>query len=145
MTVGYFDSSVLIAMLLKEARSEQAGKLWAQQEARVSSLLLSAECWVTMRRHFLRLGTESSASWLEERGEFLQAALGGMELKRTDEEILELIRKEPRLAECRTLDAIHLATALLFKSRMGEGFALVSFDQKMRETAGRLGLSLLPS
>src|SRR5690242_4719984 len=112
MTVAYFDSSVLLAMLLQEARETEAGNLWKSLPTKVSSLLLSAECWVSLRRHFLRNGKEPSEKWLKERDEFLTEALAGIELKRMDEETLTLLKGQPILADCRTLDAIHLATAL---------------------------------
>jgi predicted nucleic acid-binding protein len=142
---AYFDSSVLLSIVLNEARSARAASVWEDQESKVSSILLGAECWTSMRRHFLRVGTTPPSGWLEERTGFLLDFLSDVELKQVDKEVLSLLQKESALAECRTLDAIHLATALLFRERSDEDFFLVSFDEKMRRTAAKLKLEVLPA
>jgi predicted nucleic acid-binding protein len=43
----------------------------------------------------------------------------------------------------RTLDAIHLATALLAKSLVPD-LALLSLDERVRRSATQLGLTVLP-
>ena len=50
----------------------------------------------------------------------------------------------PALGECRTLDALHLATALELRSRWGGAMAICSLDAEMLATAGHLGFELLP-
>lgn len=43
----------------------------------------------------------------------------------------------------RSLDAIHLASALLVADSLPD-FALLSFDRRVRATGSRLGLRILP-
>jgi hypothetical protein len=53
-----------------------------------------------------------------------------------------VIRSEQRLAQCRTLDAIHLGTALFLNTNNDQGgLTLCSFDQEMLKLAECLGLN----
>lgn len=144
MNTVYFDSSALLSVVLKAARAAELSLLWEKAESKVSSILLEAECWIGLRRHWMREGVTPDAGWMSERSDFLSGVLTELDVKQIDGNIISMIRKEPVLAECRTLDAIHLATALLFKSKSDEGFRLVSLDQKMRQIAMKLNLDVLP-
>ena len=44
----------------------------------------------------------------------------------------------------RTLDAVHLATALLFREALSQPVAIASCDRVMRENARELGFALVP-
>ena len=144
MGAAYFDSSALLSVVLKETRADELSKLWEKTERKVSSILLEAECWIGLRRQWAREGSAPDAEWMAERSEYLSGVLSELDVKPVDGTILSMIRNEPILAECRTLDAVHLATALLFKSKSDDGFSLVTLDQRMRLTARRLRLEVLP-
>jgi predicted nucleic acid-binding protein len=145
MALAYFDSSVLMAVLLGESRAEEAATLWINREDKVSSILVEVECLNALRRYASRLGKTVSAKWLEEKISFLGESLTDLTSKHMDGEILSVVKAEAGLSDCRTLDAIHVATALYFKSKSGEDLDLVSFDDRMRETAKKLGLNVLPA
>ncbi len=68
-----------------------------------------------------------------------------LEYKRIDDDILDIIRKNAFLANCRSLDAIHVATALYFKPYQDEPIQIVTLDSRMRETAGKAGFTVLPA
>ena len=145
MIRAYFDSSVLVAILLGESTSSEAASLWEQNTNRVSSLLLEAECFITLQRQAPRAGKILAPAWAKERIEFLAEFLDEITLQKVDDEIVRVLRREPLLAECRTLDAIHLATALFFHERAArEDFVIVSFDKRLRETAAKLNMKVLP-
>lgn len=145
MSLAYFDSSVLLTVLLGEPRAEEASKLWLEYEEKVSSILMEAECLNGLRRYAARVGKKIPPKWLEEKSIFLAESLSDLTAKHVDGEILSVIKAERRLSDCRTLDALHVATALYFKSKNEESLALVSFDDRMRETAKKLGLDVLPA
>jgi predicted nucleic acid-binding protein len=145
MPLAYFDSSVLLTVLLGEPRAEEASKLWLEYEDKVSSILVEAECLNGLRRYAARMGKKVPSKWLEEKSNFLGESLTDLTAKHVDGEILSVVRAESGLADCRTLDAIHVATALYFKSKSEESLTLVSFDDRMRETAKSLGLNVLPA
>ena len=67
-----------------------------------------------------------------------------MDCKRVDDDIEEMVRMNSALADCRALDAIHIATALFFKPHHDAQITIVTLDRRMGETAGRLGFPVLP-
>jgi predicted nucleic acid-binding protein len=144
MPIAYFDSSVLLSILLQEERATAMAELWDSYPERVSSILLGTECWIVMKRQFLSAKRQPSAGWWEERSRALDAALASLQIKPVDSSILEELRKTAALAECRTLDAIHLATALYYRAKSGEDLILVSLDDRMRKTAAKLKMKILP-
>lgn len=145
MKVAYFDSSALLSVLLQEAKADTAAALWNQFTRRVSSILLNAECWIGMRRHFARSGLDPKKGWLEERAEFLSGALATVQITPVDGRILEIMKAQAELADCKTMDALHLATALHFSAKNDEGLVVVSLDERMRQTAKKLKLEVLPA
>lgn len=145
MPLAYFDTSILLSILFKEEKSKIAADLWDRHPDRVSSILLDAECWTGMRRHFKHSKVKAPSSWLKERATFLEAALTGVSRKLVDAEVLVSLKEHDELTECRTLDAIHLATALFFRRKTDEGIVVISFDERMRQTAKKLKLDVLPA
>ena len=145
MSAAYFDSSVLLAVLLNESRSEVCEPIWNAQKIRVSSILLGAECWTGVRRHFLRVGIGIQAKWKEERIAFLEKALDQVELKSVDSEIMDILKKNPKLADCRTLDAVHLASAIYFREQADGELFFVTLDPQMRESALKFQFKVLPA
>lgn len=145
MPIAYFDSSVLLAMLLQESRSGVCAALWDKHTQRVSSILLNAECWTAMRRHYARLNIAPVSEWVEDRTEFLAEALTTVQIMPVDSQVLEILRARTELADCKTLDALHLATALYFGTKGDDTLVIVSLDQKIRQTAKKLKLEVLPA
>ena len=60
-----------------------------------------------------------------------------------EEQILERARQVFPLEPVRTLDAIHLATALVLREAVGP-LTLLSLDRRVRENAAALGFDVLP-
>jgi predicted nucleic acid-binding protein len=81
---------------------------------------------------------------LRERSDFLEKSLAEIHLKDIDASVLTVLEREIGLADCRTLDALHLATALYMRERASEGFKLVTLDERMRQTAVKFKLDILP-
>jgi predicted nucleic acid-binding protein len=145
MKVAYFDSSALLSVLLQEAKAETAAALWDQFTQRVSSILLNAECWIGMRRYYARNRLEPRKGWLRERTEFLARALATVQIMPVEGRILEIMNSHAELADCKTLDALHLATALHFSTKGDDGLVVVSLDERMRQAARNLNLEVLPA
>jgi predicted nucleic acid-binding protein len=55
---------------------------------------------------------------------------------------MNIVRTENRLAPCRSLDAIHIATALLFQNACPEDFTFFTFDERQAAVAKAVGLKL---
>lgn len=136
----YVDSSVLISILKNDAQAPQAEAIWSQQTSPVSSVLLEAECVTVLRRTYPQFKKEFPENWLKIKEEGLALRLAEVELKMVDEEVMDIIRTERRLAPCRSLDAIHVATALLFQQASPNDFTFFTFDERQAAVAKAVGL-----
>jgi predicted nucleic acid-binding protein len=135
----YFDASVVVSLVKRNPGSVRAAELWIAEMNRVSSTLLAVECMTAVRRG----GAEGwpSAGEVEPR---LDLILGEVTFKQLDADIVEIVKRTPALARCRSLDVVHLATALHFAERSDEPLALATFDARMAEVAASVGLRVVP-
>lgn len=143
--VRYYDSSVLLAAILGQQLPETFTSLWDSAEKRLSSALLRIECLVGIRRAGVLQGESADGGWVEQRIAELGRYTDELDCKRPDDEIEEIIRRTPALSDCRTLDAVHIATALLFRPLFGEPITMVSVDKRMRKVAERMGFPIMPA
>jgi predicted nucleic acid-binding protein len=123
--VIYLDTSVALAHLLGEDRVPPAA-LW--DHVLVSSRLLEYELWT--RVHARGVGRAA--------GEAARALLGRVALAELSPMVLERAL-EPFPSPVRTLDALHLATAAYLRAQ-GQPVQLATYDERMAEAAGRLGI-----
>ncbi len=142
--IRYFDSSAILAKLLGQEPDPVVAELWQSSEERLASSLLIIECVVGIRRAARRRGFQGDDSWAHLRIAAADQAFGEVTFKPVDQSIEEIVRSTPILAECRTLDAIHVATALHFQPFSEGRFEIVTLDKRMKEVAGRLGLKAVP-
>lgn len=126
MSIAYLDSSSLIKLVNKEPETAALRKYLRSVEVRVSSQLARAEVLRTARV----LGGNASR--------VAKDVLGRVRLLSIDAELLErsAVIDPPTL---RTLDAIHLASALSFGSELDE---LVTYDKRMLSAAQQLGITV---
>jgi predicted nucleic acid-binding protein len=139
--IGYAESSAVLTWLLGEPGEAEVRKLLADAERVLASTLTRVECARALARGVisdrlaptdelaaLQLLDIVSASWvtLEMTGRVLDRACARFP-------------HEP----VRTRDALHLATALMFHEAHGR-LTIVSLDDRIRENAASLGLSVAP-
>lgn len=136
---AYFDSSVLLSLILGDVHAQRAQALWHEELERVSSILLPLECSTVLRRV---PGLDWSPAARERAHEQVATATRELALKPVDEDIANLIRSTEALSQCRTLDAIHVATALFFRSGAAE-LRICTFDTRMADVASRLGFQVV--
>jgi predicted nucleic acid-binding protein len=121
----YIDSSVVLAQLFAEDRRPRA-MLWNQ--VLVSSRLLEYEVW----------NSAFARSQQPDRTE-IAALLGKVDM--TELSVLALRRAlEPFPVPVRTLDALHLATAV-FLNIESDPVQLASYDGRMLDAARALGIA----
>jgi len=125
--VIYLDTSVALAELLAEDRRPDP-RLW--EELLVASRLLEYELWT--RLHGRKAGRSH--------GEAARELLSRVALVELAPPVLARAL-EPFPRPVRTLDALHLATALFLQERQQE-VTLVTYDERMAEAARALGLRL---
>jgi predicted nucleic acid-binding protein len=126
VSVAYLDSSALVKLVTREPESAALRKHLRPLDRRISSVLARAEVLRTAR--ILGRGPLRVA----------RAVLRRMELVSIDPDLLEraAFLDPPTL---RTLDAIHLATALLMGDQLSE---VVTYDQRMIDAAEVLGVQV---
>jgi uncharacterized protein len=125
MKAFYLDSSAFVKVVVEEPESPHIRGFLARQEARrVSSALLRAEAARAVRY----LGPDALFG--------TRTALRRVDLITIDDRILDSAGVlEPAIV--RTLDAIHLATALALGDDLA---AVLTYDERMMEGAKLLGL-----
>jgi predicted nucleic acid-binding protein len=127
VTALYLDSSAFVKLLVEEQESGALRAFLASSpaERRVSSTLLRTEVLRAVRH----LGSGALTA--------VREGLRRIDLIGIDDRILDAAGiLEPRIL--RTLDAIHLATALTLGNDLA---AVVTYDDRMTEAARMLGLS----
>ncbi len=128
----YIDTSFLLAIIRQELAALVA--IWEQDEVRISSILLHAESLLTL----CRLGRAADTERM------LEELISEVSLRTVDAGIIGVLASEAHLAGCRTLDALHLATALDFRRRTGIEPVVGSLNQRLLSIATDLGFRLQP-
>lgn len=138
----YAESSGVLAWLLDEAPSGTVRQLLAAADVVVASDLTLIECDRVLLRA-AAVGELSEADSADRRA-YLTAAAAHWHILRIGPDIVERARQPFPGDPIRTLDAIHLASALVARSTI-PGLELLSLDDRIRKTARRLGLRLRPA
>jgi predicted nucleic acid-binding protein len=137
----YAESSAILAWLLDEESGSQVREVLTASEVVIASDLTVIECdRVILRAVALRELTEAEAA--DRRGHLITAATHWHVL-RISPEIVERARQPFPGEPIRTLDAIHLASALVARTIV-PGLALLSLDDRIRRAAVPLGLRVRP-
>jgi predicted nucleic acid-binding protein len=123
---AYLDASAFVKLVVREPESDALARALEEWPRRVSSALLVVEA--------VRATARVSAEAVQ-RAERL---LGGVTLLPAT---LDLLRSAARLAPARlrSLDAIHLATALSLGAELG---ALFAYDERLRAAATELQVAV---
>ena len=137
----YAESSAVLAWLLDEASGPDVRKLLMAAPAVVASDLTLIECdRVILRAAAFGELTDNEAA---DRRAHLTMAASQWHLLRIGPEVVDRARQPFPGEPIRTLDAIHLASALIARSAV-VGLELLSLDDRIRKAARRLGLPLRP-
>ncbi|THJ24802.1 MAG: type II toxin-antitoxin system VapC family toxin [Nitrospira sp. CG24E] len=137
--IAYLDSSTVLRIILGQAN---ALKEWRSITQGVASALVEVECLRTLDRLRLAEGLEDAEIAIRREAVFrlLEAV-----------EVVELTRpvlaraSQPLPTALGTLDAIHLATALLWKDRSGAALVMATHDDALATAARASGLRVVGS
>jgi len=137
----YAESSEVLAWLLEEATAGDVESALDEAELIIASDLTLAEC----SRALIRAHALGGLSELEmtRRRTALEASSAHWTLLRIDGEILDRARRRFPAEPVRTLDALHLASALAARAGISD-LALLSLDQRVRDNGAALGFDVLP-
>ena len=135
----YFDSSILLAILLDEKRKKYAIELWNNASVRVSSILLKLETITVLRRIYEHNKNKLEPNWITKKLNELNEYFQEINFRIIDEDIEKILILRKEVSKCKTLDAIHIATALDFNQLIpNSNIFLYSFDKNMAEIAKSL-------
>ena len=137
----YAESSAVLAWLLDEDSAAEVRRLLGASDLIVASDLTLIECDRVLLRA-LALGELSEAE-AADRCAHLATAASDWHTLRVAPEIVDRARRPFPGEPIRTLDAIHLASALAARAAVA-GLGLLSLDERMRRAGSRLGLPILP-
>jgi uncharacterized protein with PIN domain len=73
--ISYFDSSVILSIILDEERQNKAIALWKGATGKISSILLRIETIVSLRRHYEHNRNKLNLNWLAEKTSVLNEYL----------------------------------------------------------------------
>jgi len=141
----YAETSAVVAWLLDEERAGRAGLAWSQlvaADAVHTSDLTLVECDRTLRRA-VATGRISASESLRLQV-IVERASAFWTLHGMDAEVVERSRRSFPCEPIRSLDALHLATALIVRG-LSPKVQILSFDDRIRENATALGLTVVPA
>jgi predicted nucleic acid-binding protein len=135
--IAYLDSSVLLRVVLGQS---DALAQWAEIEDGVASRLVEVECLRTLDR--LRLVESLDDHEIAIRREAVFRLLESLEIVELTRPVLARA-SQPMPTNLGTLDAIHLATALMWAEQAGSPLVMATHDQALATAARASGLRVI--
>jgi hypothetical protein len=138
----YAESSAILAWLLDEA----SGSVIRRELTEATTIFASDLTLIETDRVLLRAAAlgELTAAEVADRHAYLVAAAAHWHLLRISPDVVERARQPFPGEPIRTLDAIHLASALLARST-APGLDVLSLDDRIRKSARLLGIGVRPA
>jgi predicted nucleic acid-binding protein len=138
----YADSSAVLSWMFGEPEGEAVREVLAAADSVLASDLTLVECDRTVLRA-CAAGRISEGQAADLRA-VLIATAAHWHLLRLDAEVIERARRPFPVEPIRTLDALHLASALTARSAL-PGLILLSLDERMRTAGRRLRFTVRPA
>lgn len=135
--IAYVDSSVLLRVVLQQPDVLEE---WGAIERGVASALVEVECLRTLDRLRLRAGVADRE--IAVRREAVFRLLDALELVEPSRPVLSRAA-QPLPTELGTLDAIHLATATVWRERTRSDLVMATHDQALATAARACGLRVV--
>lgn len=138
--IVYAESSAVLAWLLGEPTELRVRNSLSSAERVVTSALTALEC----ARGLNRARLAGRISEVEELAalQLLDSAESTWDVHAVSDRVVSRARALFPADPVRTLDALHLATALVLQEAVG-GLTLLSFDERIRANAPGLGLAVV--
>ena len=135
--IAYVDASVLLRVALGQADSLPE---WSKIERGVSSALVTTESLRALDR--LRRRVPLADAEVAERRSTILTIVASLEIVDVDSVVLDRAA-QPMPTDVGTLDAIHLATALLWREMTGEDPTMATHDSALAIAAKAHGLRVV--
>jgi len=135
--IAYVDASVLLRLALGQPNALPE---WPKIQRGVSSALVKTESLRALDR--LRLRAKLPDAEVATRRAAILSLIASLDVVDLDGVVLDRA-SQPMPTELGTLDAIHLATALLWKEMTGEGLSMATHDEALGLGAKAHGLPVI--
>ncbi|MBI3815056.1 MAG: type II toxin-antitoxin system VapC family toxin [Nitrospinae bacterium] len=136
----YIDTSTYLKLFLKEKGSDKARKL-AKENSLLSSAILASECFSALsRRKHSREIDDKTFDRLVTR---IKKNLPYIEIVKLSDDVSKKTEEVVLHSTARTLDAVHIASALLFHDLTGISLTFVTSDKRQEESAKNEGLKTI--
>jgi predicted nucleic acid-binding protein len=143
---GYFDSSLFLAILLDEDKQDEAVYIWKSNPMKISSILLKIETNISLLKFYKRNVYKFGINWFNEKKALRKKLLSEVFFNDITESFADVMEQNDIhiLANCKSLDAIHLATALDISEKYDKSeVCICSFDKNMLKVAKELGFETI--
>lgn len=137
----YAESSAVLAWLFGQSGGTEVAEALRSADGVIASDVTLVECERVLIRAWSS-GLITEAERVDQSRTLAQTS-GHWTRLRVDEEVVERARRPFPIEPVRTLDALHLAAALVARS-VAPDLRVLTLDQRIRENAERLGLLAVP-
>jgi len=136
----YLDTSTYLKLFVLERGSGEARKAVQGTKVLSSAILPLESCSALARR---KAAGEMNEHEFDAVLEHVRAGMSSIEIVRMTDDILKMAESVTLKTGARALDAIHIASALVFKDATSLELAFMTSDTKQGDAAGRAGLKTL--
>jgi hypothetical protein len=139
--IDYIESSIFLSLIFEDDFYEKAVIIWNSENYKITSILSSIESTIVLRRYYFHNKGKLSPKWLSKNETKLREYLHECYQLYIDEDIDKIILAKKQIADCRSLDGIHVGSALYFKNIVPNSIIIMnSFDKRINLVASSLGI-----
>ncbi|MCG6146535.1 PIN domain-containing protein [Leptospira bandrabouensis] len=131
----YIDTSFLLNIVYSEKGFEKNLEILNKSNNLFSSILIEIESYRSLNYTFNQNRKYLDNNWYQDTHNFIEKLISNIHLKNLDSEIKNEFKKHKNVSELKSLDAIHLSTALYVKKLISEDLIFCSLDEKLIEVA----------
>ena len=142
---SYVDTSLVLSILFEEDTMEESISLLDNSKSKFSSTITIAECYNNLNKVKVSNVSQKMEIWYSTKVKELEKILSLLNFKVYDKDIVNLIKTNINLIGCKTLDSIHLATAMYIKMKTDSEIKILSYDKKMNKVGKKIGLETIIS
>lgn len=135
---AYFDTSTWLKLYIQEKGSEEARDLVRQYQG-VSSALILIECCSALSRKWIR--REIDGKKLNRLVKAIQTDVRSLEMIQVNAPVLDKAQAIVLQTLARPLDAVHIASALIFQEMARVEVLFITSDHRQSDVTVHLGLS----
>jgi predicted nucleic acid-binding protein len=135
---AYFDTSTWLKLYIQEKGSAEARGL-ARQYQGLSSAVLLLECFSALSRKWI--SREIDGRKLNRLVKAIQTDVRSLEMIQVNAPVLDKAQEIVLQTLARPLDAVHIASALIFQEMAGVKVLFITSDHRQSDVAVHVGLS----